>query len=84
MRRDIADEIILVPIRQNIADLQTIFSLDAVGDYIWLQLDGQKTCGDIHTSLLAAFEVEADQAAEDLEGFIGDLLKANLIGEAVA
>jgi len=84
VRRDIADEIILVPIRGNIADLQKIFSLDEVADFIWLQLDGQKTCGDIHTSLLATFDVEVDQAAEDLKGFIADLLKANLIGEVVA
>ena len=81
VRRDIADEIILVPIRGNMADMRKIFALDAVADYIWMQLDGKMSCGDIHTALLTIFDVESDQAAEDLNDFINDLLKTDLIRE---
>ena len=81
VRRDIADEIILVPIRGNLADMQKIFALDSVADFIWLQLDGQQACGEILTALLSAFAVDGDQAAEDLEAFINDLLEADLICE---
>ena len=82
VRRDIADETILVPIRGNLADMQRIFTLDAVADFIWKQLDGKQTLGEIHTAILKNFDVEADQAALDLNEFIDELQKANLINEA--
>ena len=81
VRRDIADEIILVPIRGNMADMRKVFVLDAVADFIWMRLDGKMSCGDIHTALLTSFDVKDDQAAEDLNGFIRELLQADLIGE---
>ncbi len=81
VRRDIADETILVPIRGNLADMQRIFSLDPVADHIWKQLDGKRTLGEIHTAILKNFNVEPDQAALDLNEFIGELQKANLINE---
>ena len=64
------------------ADMKKIFCLDPVADFIWMRLDGPRTCRDIHTALLASFVVEADQAAKDLDGFIDELLQADLIREA--
>lgn len=82
VRRNIADEIILVPIRGNMADMKKVFSLDTVADFIWMQLDGTRSCGDIRAALLAGFTVDTDQATADLDSFIGELLNAGLIREA--
>lgn len=81
VRRDIADETILVPIRGNLADMQRIFALDAVADFIWQQLDGKRPLEEIRIAILKNFDVEADQAALDLNEFIDELQKANLINE---
>jgi hypothetical protein len=81
VRRDIADEIILVPIRGDLADMQRIFALDATSDFIWQQMDGNRSVGDIHAAVLNHFDVESDQAASDLNTFIGKLLDADLISE---
>ncbi len=81
--RDIADEIILVPIRGNLADMQRIFALDPVADFIWEQLDGAQSLGNIHASVVKNYDVDADQAAQDLNTFIADLSKANLINEVL-
>ncbi len=40
--REIAGETILVPIKGKLADMQRIFALENVSEYIWQQLDGEK------------------------------------------
>ena len=81
VRRDIADETILVPIRGNLADMQRIYALDPVADFIWQQLGDGQAVGKIHAALVANFDVDAQQARLDLIEFIDKLLKANLIAE---
>jgi len=39
--REIAGETILVPIRQSAADLQCMYSLNAMGSRIWELIDGE-------------------------------------------
>ncbi|CAD7839855.1 MAG: hypothetical protein [Olavius algarvensis Delta 4 endosymbiont] len=81
VRRAIADEIILVPIRGELADMQRLFALDETSDFIWQRLDGNRTVGEIHSAILNHFDVAADQAAMDLNDFIQALLEADLIHE---
>ena len=40
--RKIADEVILVPIRHNVGDLESIYTLNEVGARIWELVDGQR------------------------------------------
>ncbi|MFZ6016559.1 MAG: PqqD family protein [Nitrospirota bacterium] len=41
--RKIADEFILVPIRQKVVDLKSIYTLNEVSAFIWELIDGKKT-----------------------------------------
>jgi len=79
--RRIADELFLVPIRGRLADMQRIFTLDPVGEYIWDGLDGGKSVGEIGRGVLREFDVEEGQALADTRDFIGELLQAGLISE---
>jgi len=81
VRRDIADEIILVPIRGELADMQRLFALDETSDFIWQRLDGNRTVKEIQTAILNHFDVAAEQASMDLNDFIEALLEADLIRE---
>ena len=45
--RKIADEVILVPIRKNVGDLESIYTLDEVGARIWELIDGIRSLADI-------------------------------------
>jgi hypothetical protein len=71
--RRIENETILVPIRDNVADLGCIYSLNEVGAFIWQQLDGQASLQDIAGRISAEFEVTLDTAADDLAGFLDEL-----------
>jgi len=68
--RRIEDEVILVPIRQNVADLGSIYTLTEVGAYIWEQMDGQRTTAEILALMVAQFEVAEEEAQKDLMEFI--------------
>ena len=83
IRREIADEILLVPIRGNIADMRKVFVLDDVSDFIWQQLETQRSCGEILDALLSMYEVDVDRATEDMAEFMTDLLEANLVVEVI-
>ena len=79
--RQIAGETLLVPIRGELADMQKIFALNPVAEYIWQQLDGRQSLVQISQGLLARFEVAEEQAEADLAEFIAELLAAGLIVE---
>ena len=77
--RQIAGEAILVPIRGKLADIQKIFALNPVAEYIWQQLDRDRNLGEIRDGILANFQVEQEEAEADLQEFIIELLEADLI-----
>ena len=81
VRRDIADEILLVPIRGSIADMRQIFALDEVSGFIWDQLEIARPYREILDAVLEIYEVEREQADEDLEKFLTALLEADLVVE---
>lgn len=71
--RRIEDEVILVPIRQNVADLDSIFTLSAVAAHIWEQIDGRRTNAEILSLIVEEFEVREEEAQKDLEEFLEQL-----------
>lgn len=77
--RKIADETILVPIRGKLADMQRIFSLNPVAEFIWSFLEKEATVKTILSSVVDEFNVEADQAEKDFWELIDDLRNENLI-----
>lgn len=79
--RQIAGEMLLVPIRGDLAGMQRIFALDEVGECIWQQLDAQPSLHTIRDAVLANFDVPEEQAEADIQEFIAELLEAGLVVE---
>jgi hypothetical protein len=77
--RRIAGELFLVPVKGKLADMESIFTLTRVAEYIWDRLDGQKSLDDIRNDIAARFDVDMEQADADLQEFIAELLAAGLI-----
>ena len=80
--RQIAGETLLVPIYGDLANMERIFALDPVAEFIWEKLDGEKSLKDIRDEVLNAFDVKEEQAETDIFEFIEELLKADLIDQA--
>ena len=77
--RKIADEMLLVPIRGNLADMQRIFALNPVGEFIWNHLDGKNTVNNIRDTLLEEVDVEQTEAETDIVAFLNELQGMDLL-----
>jgi len=64
--RRIAGECVLVPVRRNVADVESIYTLNEVGAQIWEFIDGKRRVKEIRDLIVAEFEVGLGEAEEDL------------------
>ncbi len=71
--RQIAGEMLLVPIRQKMGDLESIYTLNDSAARIWDLLDGERTLGEICDQMALEFEVDQAQAGQDLLVLIDQL-----------
>ena len=81
--RQIDEETILVPIKDNLGDMGSIYNLNEVGAFVWEHLDGKKTLLDIKNMVSEAFEISPKAAEGDLNEFVSQLeeIEAILPGE---
>ena len=64
--RKIADEFILVPIRQNVGDLESIYTLNETAARIWELIDGKIKVREIKETLIEEFEVTPEEVEKDI------------------
>ena len=79
--RKIAGERIIVPIRGKLADMQKIFMMNPVADFIWQALEREESRAEIIDGILSRFAVQREQAEADLEEFMVRLLETGLAEE---
>ena len=79
--RQIDDETILVPIKNNVGDMDSIYNLNEVGAFVWEHLDGDKTLLDIKSMVAEEFEVAQEDAERDLMEFVGQLEEIEAVFE---
>ena len=77
--RKIEDETILVPLKDNVGDMGSIYNLNEVAAFVWEQLDGKKSLEDIKHRLLEEFKVSAVEAEDDLTEYIAQLKEIEAI-----
>ena len=64
--RKIGDEFILVPIRQDVGDLESIYTLNETAALIWELIDGKTEASKIKERIVEEFDVEPEEAEKDL------------------
>ena len=79
--RQVGGESILVPIRQNVGNLDYVYTLSAVAARIWTLLDGKRSLDDIATELCAEFDVDRDTALADISELLSDLDGVALVSQ---
>jgi hypothetical protein len=82
--RKIGEECILVPIRQGVGDLDSIYTLNETAAMIWELIDGKTTVGEIKERLLREYDVTGSQAEEDLLEHLKQLESINAISQGVS
>lgn len=74
VHRQIGTEAILVPIRGDAADLESIYTLNEVGQRVWHLLDGRRTVAQLCATIVTEFEVDAEAARKDVVDFLEELI----------
>jgi hypothetical protein len=64
--RKIGDEFILVPIQHDVADLDSIYTLNETAARIWELIDGEKSLHEIKNVMVEEFDVTPAGAENDL------------------
>jgi len=77
--RKIADEFVLVPIRQKAVDLKSVYTLNDTGAFVWELIDGKKTAGEIEKLVLAEFDADPAAVAADTAEIISQWESLRLI-----
>jgi len=77
--RRVVDELVLVPVRQDVADMDCIYTMNPVGAFIWEKLDGRATVAEIGAAIAREYEVDPQAASADLLDFLRELESAGAV-----
>ena len=77
--RQIAGEMILVPIRQNVGDLESIYLLNETALFAWQLLDGSLSLADIRDRIAQEFEADELQAGRDLLELVAEMERVGAV-----
>lgn len=77
--RQIAGETLIVPVTGRMADLESIFVLNAVGACIWQRLQTPATLTDLAAALVREFDVPLATARADADDFLAQLTARGLV-----
>ena len=73
--RKVGNEMVLVPLKNNIATMNEMFTLNVVGRFIWEQIDGNTTETQIIQAITDSFDIDEHIAKNDFDTFIKSLTK---------
>ena len=71
--RKTGKEYVLVPVANNIADMNSVYTLNETGAFIWEQIDGKRNIEDIIGLVTQEYDIDEDSASKDVFDFIGNM-----------
>ena len=80
--REIAEELILVPVAKTRADLSAVLVLEGIGRHVWELLATYDSEEDLLQALVSEYDVEPDIAAADLRSFLDELRELGALVDA--
>lgn len=77
--RKTGNEYVLVPVTNNIADMNSVYTLNETGAFLWELLDGKRKVKDLVDSLISEYETDRNTATEDVYSFLEEMKKYLII-----
>jgi hypothetical protein len=71
--RKTGNEYILVPITDNIADMNSVYTLNETGAFIWDRIDGKRNLEEIIAALTEEYDIDTQNAEKDVFSFIENM-----------
>lgn len=79
IKRDIAGDIVLVPVGKTVYESNGLFILNEVGAFLWDRLETADTEDDLLTALLGEYEITEEIARKDVQEFLEQLRKLEIL-----
>lgn len=79
--RKVVDEFILVPIHQDVADMESIYTLNPVGAFIWQELKTPSSMDELETAMMDEFDADREVIKGDLVDFLDEMVSIGAIKE---
>ena len=77
--RQVGAESILVPIRNNVGNLDYIYTLSPVAARVWALLDGTRSVDTIIAAICDEYDVTRETASADVNELLTDLDQVSLV-----
>jgi len=79
--RKTGNEYILVPVTDNIADMNSVYTLNETGAFLWELIDGENNIEDIIEALIREYDIDEKTATNDVLEFINEMSRYLIINE---
>lgn len=77
--RKTGNEYVLVPVANNIADMDSVYTLNGTGAFIWEQIDGKKCVKDLIDEVFNEYDTDNETAKADVLSFLDEMNKYLII-----
>jgi|ERR1035438_1390167 hypothetical protein len=77
--REVAGETVVVPICRGVGDLDSIFTFNGMGSWLWSLLGEPRSEGELTELVMRRYAVEKEAARLDVRNFLLELRKAGLL-----
>jgi hypothetical protein len=71
--RKTGNEYVLVPVANNIADMNSVYTLNETGAFIWEQINGKINMGEIIAAVIAEYDIDEETASKDVLEFVENM-----------
>lgn len=71
--RKTGEEYILVPVTGIIADMDSVYTLNETGAFIWELIDGKRSVGEIIELVTREYGIDGKSAGRDVLDFLTDM-----------
>ena len=68
--RKTANEYVLIPVTNNIADMNSVYTLNETGAFIWELIDGKNTIEELINAVVSKYDADYNIATKDVFSFI--------------
>lgn len=73
--RKVGNDMVLVPLVSNVAQMDTLFNLNETAGFLWENLDENSSIELLKNQLLESFEVDDATAEKDVKDFLDRIQK---------
>lgn len=73
--RKTGNEYVLIPVTDNIADMNSVYTLNETGAFVWEHIDGKRSIEEIILTLMEEYNIERKTAESDVLSLIENMKK---------